>query len=119
MARRERAAFAARATSAASAPKAAADIVLETPESTLVDVIDHLVNNGVMATGDVTLGVAGVDLIYLKLSAVLCAADRLLPLSKPAPVSKASGSAPVRSTRVTARQVAAPARRRRRRGGAR
>jgi hypothetical protein len=32
-----------------------------------------------MLNGDVTLGVAGVDLVYLRLSALLCAADRLLP----------------------------------------
>jgi hypothetical protein len=35
-----------------------------------------------MATGDITLGVAGIDLIYLRLSTLLCAADRVLP---PAP----------------------------------
>jgi hypothetical protein len=35
-----------------------------------------------MATGDVTLGVAGIDLIYLRLSALLCAADRVLPTPK-------------------------------------
>src|SRR5438105_7040685 len=55
------------------------DIVLDTPDSTLLDVIDEILNKGVMATGDVTLGVAGVDLIYLRLSALLCAADRVLP----------------------------------------
>jgi hypothetical protein len=33
-----------------------------------------------MANGEVTLGVAGIDLIYLRLSAILCAADRVLPL---------------------------------------
>ncbi|MBI4487220.1 MAG: gas vesicle protein [Acidobacteria bacterium] len=55
--------------------------VLETPETSLLDVIDHLLNKGVMATGDVTLGVAGVDLIYLRLSAMLCAADRVLPVA--------------------------------------
>ena len=32
-----------------------------------------------MANGDVTLGVAGIDLIYLRLSAILCAADRIMP----------------------------------------
>lgn len=53
--------------------------VLETPESSLLDVIDHLLNKGVVATGDVTLGVAGIDLIYLRLSTILCAADRVLP----------------------------------------
>jgi hypothetical protein len=57
----------------------AADVVLETPESTLLDLVDTLLNSGVMADGDVTLGVAGVDLIYLRLSAMLCAADRILP----------------------------------------
>lgn len=53
--------------------------VLAPPESTVLDVIDSLLNKGVMANGDVTLGVAGIDLIYLRLSALLCAADRVLP----------------------------------------
>jgi hypothetical protein len=56
-----------------------ADQILEPAEETLLDVLDHLLNKGVMATGDVTLGVAGIDLIYLRLSALLCAADRVLP----------------------------------------
>jgi hypothetical protein len=56
-----------------------ADQVLDAPESTLLDLLDNLLNKGVMANGDVTLGVAGVDLIYLRLSALLCAADRVLP----------------------------------------
>jgi hypothetical protein len=63
--------------------------VLETQESSLLDLIDHLLNKGVVATGDVTLGVAGIDLIYLRLSAVLCAADRVLP---PEPDRPARGS---------------------------
>jgi hypothetical protein len=56
-----------------------ADRVLDAPESTLLDLLDNLLNKGVMANGDVTLGVAGIDLIYLRLSALLCAADRVLP----------------------------------------
>jgi hypothetical protein len=55
------------------------DHVLEAPDTTLLDVLDNLLNKGVMANGDVTLGVAGIDLIYLRLSALLCAADRVLP----------------------------------------
>jgi hypothetical protein len=55
------------------------ETVLDAPEASLLDVIDRLLNKGVMATGDVTLGVAGVDLIYLRLSTILCAADRVLP----------------------------------------
>jgi hypothetical protein len=62
-----------------------ADVVLETPDSTMLDLIDELLNKGVMATGDVTLGVAGIDLIYLRLSSILCAADRVLPRPPNAP----------------------------------
>jgi hypothetical protein len=53
--------------------------VIDAPESTLLDVLDNLLNKGVMANGDVTIGVAGVDLIYLRLSVLLCAADRIFP----------------------------------------
>jgi len=55
------------------------------PEASLLDVIDELLNKGVMANGDVTLGVAGIDLIYLRLSALLCAADRVLPAHQAVP----------------------------------
>jgi hypothetical protein len=62
-----------------------ADEVLDGSESTLLDLLDNLLNKGVVANGDVTLGVAGIDLIYLRLSALLCAADRVLPrTSEPA-----------------------------------
>jgi gas vesicle structural protein len=57
----------------------AVDIGVDAPEATMLDVLDHLLNKGVVATGDLTLGVAGVDLIYLRLSALLCAADHVLP----------------------------------------
>ena len=53
--------------------------VLEGPDASVLDVLDHLLNKGVMVDGDVTLGVAGVDLVYLRLSTILCAADRVLP----------------------------------------
>ena len=56
-----------------------ADRVLGPPQETVLDVLDHLLNKGVMATGDVTLGVAGIDLVYLRLSTLLCATDRIMP----------------------------------------
>ena len=51
--------------------------VLDTPGSTVLDLLDNLLNKGVMLNGDVTLGIAGIDLIYLRLSTLLCAADRI------------------------------------------
>ena len=65
-----------------------ADHVLDPPESTVLDLLDELLNKGVVAVGDVTLGVAGIDLIYLRLSALLCAADRVLPRDPSAPKRK-------------------------------
>ena len=64
-----------------SASDTVADQLIDAPESTLLDLLDNLLNKGVMANGDVTLGVAGIDLIYLRLSTLLCAADRVLPRS--------------------------------------
>jgi hypothetical protein len=53
--------------------------LIDTSDVSLLDTVDHLLNQGVVITGEVILGLAGVDLIYLRLSAVLCAADRVLP----------------------------------------
>jgi Gas vesicle protein len=53
--------------------------------SSLLDLVDNLLNQGVVISGEVVLGLAGVDLIYLRLSAVLCAADKLLPHLVPEP----------------------------------
>jgi hypothetical protein len=79
---------------------AVADTVLDTPESSLLDVIDHLLNKGVVATGDVTLGVAGIDLIYLRLSAILCAADRILPPDPDTPRRRRRHRAPAKRKRA-------------------
>ena len=57
--------------------------VLEGADTSLLELVDHLLNQGVVLTGDVVLGLAGVDLVYLRLSAVLCAADRVLPPRPP------------------------------------
>ena len=57
-----------------------ADLILETThEASLLDVLDKLLNKGVVLNGDVVLGVAGVDLVYLRLSSLLTAIDRLVP----------------------------------------
>lgn len=43
---------------------------------TLLDLLDRILYKGVLAHGDLTLSVAGVDLIYLGLRALLTSADR-------------------------------------------
>ncbi len=53
--------------------------IIDESETSLVDVIDNLLNRGVVLTADVILALANVDLVYLRLSALLCAADRVLP----------------------------------------
>ena len=53
--------------------------IIDETETSLVDVIDNLLNRGVVLNADVILALANVDLVYLRLSALLCAADRVLP----------------------------------------
>jgi hypothetical protein len=61
-----------------SEPSPALDL-LETSDGSLLELVDHLLNQGVVVSGDLVLGLAGVDLVYARLSLLLCAADRLLP----------------------------------------
>jgi hypothetical protein len=65
--------------SAASTTPPLAETLLGGPEASLLDLVDHLLDQGVVVTGDVVLGLAGVDLVYLRLSLLLAAADRVLP----------------------------------------
>lgn len=60
-------------------PRADVARIIDDSERSLVDVIDSLLNQGVMLNADVILALADVDLVYLRLSALLCAADRILP----------------------------------------
>jgi hypothetical protein len=56
---------------------------LRDAEASLLELVDHLLSKGVVISGDVMLGLAGVDLVYLHLSALLCASDRLLGRPRP------------------------------------
>ena len=57
--------------------RAAAREILDGADDSLLDLVDNLLNRGVVLSGEVVLGLAGVDLIYLRLTALLCAADRM------------------------------------------
>jgi hypothetical protein len=49
----------------------------EVAESSLLDVIDNVLNHGVVLHGELILGVANVDLVYAKLSVLLAAMDKI------------------------------------------
>lgn len=53
--------------------------IVDEQESSLLDLIDNLLAKGVMLNADLVLALANVDLVYIRLSALLCAADRVLP----------------------------------------
>ena len=55
-------------------------------ESSLVDVLDTVLNRGAVLNGDIVLGVANVDLVYVKLSALLAAFDKAMKHGRPATV---------------------------------
>jgi hypothetical protein len=64
-------------------PRSVAEQVLETRDASLLDVVDNALNKGVVLSGDLTLALAQVDLVYARLSVLLCAADRVLPDEAP------------------------------------
>ena len=56
--------------------------LLDTSDGSLVDLVDSLLDKGVVLDGEIVLGLADVDLIYVRLSAVVAAADKILPPRK-------------------------------------
>ena len=58
-------------------PRAETARLLEEADASLLDLVDNVLTKGVVIDGEIVLGLAGVDLIYLRLGAILCAADRM------------------------------------------
>jgi len=52
--------------------------LLDEADASLLDLVDNILTKGVVIDGEVMLGLAGVDLIYLRLGVILCAADRVI-----------------------------------------
>jgi hypothetical protein len=46
-------------------------------DRSLLDLVDNVLTRGVVLMGDVRLGLANVDLVYLRLQALLAAADQV------------------------------------------
>ena len=45
---------------------------------TLVELVNRVVDRGIVLGGDITISVAEIDLLYLGLRVLLCAPDKLL-----------------------------------------
>jgi len=78
---------------------ATSELVLGDTEASLLDVVDNVLNKGVVLSGDVTLALAQVDLIYARLSLLLCAADRVLPHEDADPLTRRSSRRALRARR--------------------
>ena len=50
---------------------------LTAEDASLLELVDRLVNKGVVLAGEATISVAGIDLIYLGLNVVLTAVETL------------------------------------------
>ena len=48
-----------------------------TEDTSLLELVDRLLNKGVVLAGEATISVAGVDLIYLGLNVVLAAVETI------------------------------------------
>ncbi len=50
---------------------------LDQIDLSLLDLVDHVLNKGVVLTGEATISLAGVDLIYLGLNVVLASVSTI------------------------------------------
>lgn len=53
--------------------------LLASPDESLLDLVDSLLDKGVVLDGELVLGIADIDLIYVRIGVLLAAADRILP----------------------------------------
>ena len=71
-------------------------------QSSLLDVVDNVLNRGAVLNGDIMLGVANVDLIYVKLSVLLAALDKVTkrdPIFRPVAAGRLKKPTPPRRKR--------------------
>jgi len=61
----------------AHGPQRRAATLFEDADATLLDLVDNILTKGVVIDAEVVLGLAGVDLVYVRLSALVSAVDKL------------------------------------------
>lgn len=49
-----------------------------TPNHELVELLDRVIDKGVVVSGDLRLSVAGIELIYINLRALIASSDRVI-----------------------------------------
>ena len=54
-----------------------ADISLRHKEMTLLELLDRVLDKGVVLVGDLTISVADIDLLYLGLRVMLCSVEKM------------------------------------------
>ena len=77
--------------------------ILGPEDASLLDIVDNLLNKGVVLSGDITIGLAQVDLVYARLSLLLSAADRVLPGEATGFIERHQAGHALRSARRRAR----------------
>ncbi len=80
-----------------------AERILGPEDASLLDIVDNLLNKGVVLSGDITIGLAQVDLVYARLSLLLSAADRVLPGEDPEFIERHEARRALREARRRAR----------------
>ena len=58
------------------------DLTAGAGDGSLLDLVDNLLNQGVVLQGELVLGLGGVDLVYARLSLMLAAMDRAQPRTR-------------------------------------
>jgi gas vesicle structural protein len=60
-----------------TSPARALPALFEDADATLLDLVDNILTKGVVIDAEIVLGLAGVDLVYVRLSALVSATDKL------------------------------------------
>jgi len=84
--------------------------VARVESQSLLDVIDTVIDKGLAVDAEIVLGLADIDLIYLRIGALLAAADRVFT-EAPANRQRASPSSPASMSAPNRSMPAAPGRR--------
>ena len=58
-------------------------------ETSLLDILDHVLNSGVIIHGSIVISLAGVDLVYVGLNVILTSVETALRNLDAAPAPKA------------------------------